>query len=500
MKQKTPSPLFEQTKYGMKAIDFEAFGGLDGFFAATSDGGDGNSSILKRIVPYMGHAVSMTGNAVSDLPFDFVDEKGAVIDASTDWMNKTGGIKDPKRLMYLVASSLCGGSAYLLPTFIGNVLHDLQYCAPSTVVPNFDNNGELVDFSRNGKTLSTEEVIYFWLPDSDVELGPALTHPLGNARMAAELLASMSGTLKIYGDRGFVPNYFMGVDGMTQPDKEKAENALNLFLRGLTKNVVKFFNSSKATPIKIGAGLEELKGVYTEIVRQQIEAIGAAFGISAGLFMSDAAYATEMEVLTRMWYSTGTYKSIYHTIEETMTMQLLIPHFKQRMQYKPETLDVFQDSNKTQIELWSVLVANKVPNSLAAKIAGVNLPAGVTPEMLDPKEEPAQTPVPVAPEPSSITPEPTPAKAFTLTAAETKDLALWQQMATRFFQKGKPLPVDFECKALPASIADPIRQKLMKAGNAYEVEQAFVIGADERTEPQVITALYMAVKAMELKK
>jgi hypothetical protein len=136
---------------------------------------------------------------------------------------------------------------------------------------------------------------------------------------------------------------------------------------------------------------------------------------------------------------------------------------------------------------------------LAAKIAGVNLPAGVTADMLDPKET-AQRPneeiIPGAPLVSQEVPATT--KSFTLTAAETKDLALWQQMATRFFSKGKPLPIDFECKALPASIADLIRQKLMTAGNAYEVEQAFMIGGDEQTEHQVLTGLYMAVKALEL--
>lgn len=312
-----------------KTIDFTPWGGLDGFLQATSNGSGngGRASLLKRIVPWLAKAVSMTANAVAGLPFEIVNNAGDVIDTSTDWGNVCGGLDQPRRTMSLIAASLCGGSAYLIPERTSRLLVNLQYVAPQTITPWIDYRG-LQYFQRSSpqgvsERLEPDALIYFWLPDSDVEIGPPLASPMSAALMASELLASMSTTMKIYGDRGFVPAYLGNAKGMpTEIEKKKTEAYLTQFLRGAYNSVVKLINADALTLLKVGAGMEEMKGAYTEIQQQAIEDVGTAFGIPAALFMSDKAFASEVTPLVRQWYETSTFVTLYHTIEEAFNAQV----------------------------------------------------------------------------------------------------------------------------------------------------------------------------------
>ena len=91
----------------LKAIDFDMWGGIDGFLAATSGGSVTRASALKSVVPWLAKAVSMTSNAVASMPFEIVKPSGEVVDTSSDWSNVVGFIDEPRRMMQLLASSLC---------------------------------------------------------------------------------------------------------------------------------------------------------------------------------------------------------------------------------------------------------------------------------------------------------------------------------------------------------------------------------------------------------
>src|SRR4030067_266401 len=111
----TNTPFIRAEEAARKVFDFSPWGGIEGFLKAAKGGAMGNSATLKRIVPDLAHAVDMTAVAVSNLPFEIVSEKGGeIFDTSTDWENKLGGMENPQRLIYLVASSLCGGAAYVI--------------------------------------------------------------------------------------------------------------------------------------------------------------------------------------------------------------------------------------------------------------------------------------------------------------------------------------------------------------------------------------------------
>ena len=206
-----------------KAIDFEHWGGIDGFLQATGSGMVERASLLRSVVPWAAKAHDLTKSAVANLPFEIVRDDGSVIDTSTDWQNIAGGMPNPQRTLSLIAGSLCGGSAYLLKQASTRMVLSLQYVAPHNVIPHLNDNG--VDYFErvlgNGKRerVSPDNIVYFWLPDSDVEIGVPLTTPASTSLPAVELLAANNATLKIYADRGWVPAYIGSAESF--PSKEE---------------------------------------------------------------------------------------------------------------------------------------------------------------------------------------------------------------------------------------------------------------------------------------
>ena len=472
----------------IKAIDFDMWGGIDGFLAATSSGAVSRASALKSVVPWLAKAVSMTSNAIAGMPFDLVNSSGEVIDTSTDWGNVVGGMDSPRRLIMLLSSSLCGGSAYMIPTRTSRRLVSLQYVSPHTITPSIGVNG-LQYFTRTTnkgavQKIQPEGLIYFWLPDSDVEIGAPLTSPMSDALIASELLASMSTTMKIYGDRGFVPAYIGNVKGMPNPEeKKKAENYLTRFLRGAYSSVVKLINSESLELVRVGAGMEELKGAYTEIQQQAIEDIGTAFGIPAALFMSDKSFASEVNSLTRTWYETSTFITIYHTVEEVFNEQVFKP-YGVRMQFKPETLSVFQDDENQRASAVSAYTAAIVSNPQVAKFVmsfmGVDLDEQQEhefEEIIKGEDEATEPDTTDTDTEETVKPMTEPeAEPVTLSPDETKDLALWYSKAKSWNIKGKGNAVDWENKHLREEIAAPIRLRLADAKNELDIVKAFEIG------------------------
>jgi len=477
----------------LKGINLEYWGGLQGFLDATSNGDGGSSSVqkLRRVVPWLAKATTMTANAVSDLPFEILNKNNTVVDSSLDWKNKLGGISDPGTLFYKIASSLCLGEAYAAFQKTSTLIIDIQYFAPHTITPQIDTTG-IKHFDRASDKGKSEKyypvssgqkenlLLYFWLPDSDVELGPALTFPAGTALMAADLMFSMDGSIKTYADRGFIPATILGVKGMADvTERQRTESWFNRFLRGFTKEPAKVINSEAMTVNKLGGGLDELKGTYADLNRQAIENIGTSYGIPAALFMSDMAFASEVNPMIKVWYTTSQFKLIYQTIETTFNTQLL-NQFNLHMKFKPETLDAFKDEQLDNQQAFSGYIASGIKPSLAAQMAGLKLPDGIKPEMLDPEKHKEEVKPVIEPVIEDNTEDEVIPKS--LNSKQIKELALWNQIASRCFKKNKGKAIDFECKSISDEMADGIRAKLQQAKTIGDISKAFEFGETKHTE------------------
>lgn len=359
----TQSPFIQvdaSSRY--KGFDFAPWGGIEGFLEASKRGHTGNLNTLKTLVPDLARAVDMTAVAVASLPFDILDKNDEIVDSSENWQNKLGGMPNPQRLMYLIASSLCGGDAYLIPTRTTKLIFDLQYCAPASIEPYIDING-LQWFDRTtdkGKTerVYPDDMVYFWLPDSDVEIGPALNHPLGNASLDAQVVYSMKNTMRLYAERGFVPITLLGSKGMpSEAERQRAEGFFNRLLRGGFDVLAKIINSDALELIRVGAGMDDLKQSYIEMRKDAKESIADSFGIPPPLFMSDNAYASEYNELRKHWYETGRFVSFYQTIEEVMTEQLYKP-YGYKMRYNLQAMAIFQEDETQRSSALGALVSS----------------------------------------------------------------------------------------------------------------------------------------------
>lgn len=518
----------------VKGINFDLWGGIDNFLASTSSGAGGSSRAqqLRRFVPWLAKATDMTASAVANLPFYIMKGK-TIFDSSYDWQNKIGGLKSPDSLFYQLAGSLSLGRAYIIPTITSKMLAGYQYVAPQTIQPQINAEG-LQYFDRTtdkGKVMkcypaeSEQEplMMYFWLPDPDVEIGPALSYPAGDALLAANMLYNMDTTITTYSERGFVPATLLSVKGMPAAnERERAETWWNRFLRGWTKEAAKILNAEAMDVKQVGAGMEQLKGSYLELTKQQIENIGTAFGIPSGLFMADMSYATEVKHLIKLWYSTSAFVKMYKTIEKAFNEQLLY-RWDLELRFAPDEIDAFQEEEVERATAFSTYVNAGIKHSVAAQMIGLELPEGVSYEDLDAyveekaklaqeqfeqrqaQEKEEEKPVEPEDEPEEDEPE---NKALelvpvSLTASQIKELNLWRQIAERNFKKGKGCCADFEVKALDESMAGIIRLRLQSAKTLEDVSGAFVIEPAEKGYmkeldiQRMIDALEMNLTAIE---
>ena len=575
------NPLFEIGKRGeIKLTDFSAWGGFEGFLRDTSNGAGGyaQANLLKRISPFLSHAIDMTATAIAyTLPFSILNDKGDVIDTSEDYQNIMGCLPNPRRWLYLLTSSLCGGKAYCIPERTSRMITSIRYVAPHTVLPLITTNGlqwfsrasdygnagvyspiipfpaiksldgdaeipkgdkadivdEIIDLTiknyygdiedkklkailqeQNKQAGFTGEMLYFWLPDSDIEIGPSKKHPIGTAMAAAQLAADMDNSVGLLARRNFVPATLVSAKGMPAPkDREVTENWLNRFMRGAFETYTKIINADAVSIVKLGSGMEDFKGAYSEIKRQAIEEMGAAFGIPAAVFMSDKAFASEMYPEIRMWYTTGIFTAIYQTIQETVNHQLL-NEYGYEWKFDLTRHKAFQEDENKRATAFREYASARVRPSLIAGILGIDMPEGHDVSELDEQYDKPETSLPVNPisnpelpvteskDPAANMndtqnadiklPEP---KSFTLNANEISDLALWKQAAKRWWPKGKSA-VDWEPKYLSPELTNMIRERLVKAENELDIVKAFEITASESRHQQSSNEIKMLADAI----
>jgi hypothetical protein len=353
-----------------------------------------------------------------------------------------------------------------------------------------------------------------------VEIGPAENHPLGNASLDAQLIWAMKNTLKQYGERGFVPITLLGAKGMVnEGERQKAEGFFDRLLRGGFDVLAKIVNADALELIEVGAGMDKLKQSYLEIRRDAKESIADSFGIPPSMFMSDKAYASEMDVLMRQWYSDSRFVSIYQTIQEVFTDQLF-KDYGYKMRFAIDTLDIFQeDENARSASLGQLVTAISTDPQIAKWSMGVlgydlsteqelaldELVAKKEEEKIKEEEQAAaQMEQDAELQREAIQakkPAPAP-KSIDLSADEIKDIALWYDRSRQWFTKGKGTAVDWENKHLPETLAAPIRLRLAEAKSEEDITAAFYIGETStpapvyKSETAVLDAQAEAIKTL----
>lgn len=337
----------------------------------TTIGGDINKEARSsRLVPSVFAGVAARMQAMNDLPFTISKFKnnaiGDVVDDSDNYQNVLGFLPYPSRTFALTEGALTvAGRSYW---YRGNgektkQTKNLTYWLPSSVTldPDQLKNGKIA-FKRQNKDYSVDEVLYMWLLDPDVELGPPLVWPLESAMIAAQANGAITKWVADYMKRGAVKAMLLMVDGMPPPGEvERIEGWFNRFMNGTRGLLWKVFNGTGVKPTIIGDGLEALKDL--SINKELRYEIHTALGTRH--LLEDENFATA-EARERQFY-TITVVPDARNIQYAFNEQIL-HKAGFHLEFEPERLEIFQENEGEQAKSFGELfsIFEKVMTTEAA--------------------------------------------------------------------------------------------------------------------------------------
>ena len=443
---------------------------------------------LVNAVPWLYRAVDLIGDRSSTMPFALV-KGGADYDTSADWQNRIGFLPNPRRLIDVLARSLTVyGKAYLLNNRNTVRTLSLRYLQPETITPMIDPARGLVGFERRinkGEMMryAPEDIIYFWLPSEQVEIGPPPSSPVIAAAAAAGVLKASDDFAESYMSRGGVRVTILAVPQDTRKeerDKLKSwwDNVVSGVKNAFTAHVL---NAEAVKPTVIGDGLEGIQN--SSLTVQRREDICTALGIPQTLLFSNAAnYATaQQDVLS---FYDMTIVPLMELIAEVLNEQLF-QRYGVRMEPRPETIDAFHEDEKDRAGAYASYVASGMKPSVAAQICGIELPADMEYSELD-DPEPAPTPAPVVEEVQPETP-PTPIQA---------EMRRWERKAINALKRGEPAQVEFISNVIPHLTAARIETELGRCKSIEDITAVFAYYAPQTD----MVAIDQEVKDMETEK
>lgn len=401
-------------------------------------------------------------------------------DTSDDWQNELGWLPDPVGLLYLLESSLClYGRAYLFRQMQGRQPAGLQYLVPTTVTPKLDQAQGLTGFERRlGSTkveIPVESMVYFWLPDPTVEIGPPNAFPCQAALAAGSVLFSVDEFATQFFQSGAIKATILKVAGNPGTDERgRIKSWWQRFIQG--KAWAAEIVSDSITTEQIGSGLSELADV--PLSQNKREDVSTALGIPQSILFSNAANYATAEVEDRQFYDKTIVPEAMWLAEVLNTQ--VFEALGLRLEFRPETLDCYQEDETNRAQAFKTYTDAGIKKSIAGRMVGLELPPGVEWDDLDEKEEAPVGMPGMPPQPGVTPPGLQPFAQATQEAGQgaAQDMERWQRKALKALKAGKSPAVPFESESIPADSADAIKDALAVATTEDEVKAAFVLSAE----------------------
>lgn len=421
------------------------------------------------LVPAVQSSIQARCKAMSDLPF-CVYKGDNEIDNSDDYQNKMGFMPNPRLFLWLTEAALiCYGKAYWLKQSNKyNYVKGAQYFLPTSIKAIIEKIG-LVGFERtNGPSIELykpEEIVYLWLPDPSVEIGPPAVYPLAAALVSANALDRINVFVKDYMERGAVKAMLLAAKQMpTKEEAERVETWFNKFMRGAKSLTWKVFNADAITPTIVGEGLEAFKGIQIldDLTRQVHTAMGTRH------LLEDENYATA-NVRQREFYS-NTIMPDARLISDVLNTQVLSV-LDYRIEFEPDRLEVFKQDeadNATALGTLTSAIADSPADvvELAMSILGYDLTEDEQ-ELLDAiklrkeTDKPDVTPVEIKPE-EDVAP-------LTEEDLSAPDMAKWLRKACKHIGRD----VLFVSDTIPAGMQSAIHAGLPACACEADVRSLF---------------------------
>lgn len=439
---------------------------------------------LYRTIPTLYRGIEKNADALAKIPFSiFKGEKE--IDNSQEWQNKVEYLPNPRRLFALISRALDkGGCAYLLKVKNkAGYAKELKWLAASTITPVIDAEKGLTGFKRDIGTkppieYKPDDLLYFWLPDDDVEIGPPQRYPVKAALQAAGVLHYLDGYIQLYFERGAIRPIILTAKGM--PDKaerDRLETWVNRLMSGIKRAFTwKVFNAETVDFQQIGDGLDQLQN--QTLTSDQRFDVALALGIPQTILFANAAnYATSTND-TLTWYD-STIVPRAEFVASTMNEQLFKAEGYQ-LEFSPESLDIYQEDENERSTAVGAYVKAGMPLLMALEILGVELTEEQRAELEAEKKAKEEREKEMAeqlqkqPEPGEDDDE-----APEMGEEAQAEAKRWKRAALQALRKGKPLPADWIADAIPAEMAAAISEGMKAATCADDVLALFDGGSRE---------------------
>jgi len=320
---------------------------------------DNDLQELYQQVSWMFRAVDIRCNGVQSVPFSLY-RGGEEIDNSADWQNTVKFLPNPEALFGLVEMALIiwgAGYLYARDNLLETRPFSLRYLPPTTINVKkahseyvLDENGRPL-FSRTeggtAKEYTADNIVYFWKPDPFVEWGPPASSPARAAALAAGVALDVNLFASAFLQRGAIKPFLLTVKGpkkATELDKLK-DFIARIFAKDRKKSwPIEVINADEVTPVIIGEGIEAIAGKEAMLGQSKREEIATALGIPHSILFSGAANYSVSEKDDFHLYD-KTIVPDCRFIERVMNDQVFIP-LGYRMQYHPETLDIYQEDEE----------------------------------------------------------------------------------------------------------------------------------------------------------
>ncbi len=294
-------------------------------------------------VSWVRRCVHLRANAISGCPYE-------IFSADREPVSWTLSHLLPG-LLWLTEASLClYGASYWLKERRGRLLVGLRHLSPATVSPLLDTERGLVGFQRfvgaRKVNFATDDLVYFFEPAPDVEIGPGRAL-LEAALDAAGITAAANQFVAGFFRRGAIQATILAVEG--NPPTEELRRLEAWWKQMLSRLGAPgrqlrcgLLLSRKQIGVSPGKDLA-VDGILT-LARQQI---ATAFGVPQTLLEDAANYATARE--HRLSFYNETVLPRAKLIQATLNAQLFGPLGLQ-FRFQPERLEILQqeESQKAQ--------------------------------------------------------------------------------------------------------------------------------------------------------
>lgn len=459
-----------------------------------------NEEELYSRVAAVYRVANMTADAAANVPFAIMRGE-TELDSSENWQNRIGFMENPRELLRLWRLSL-----FMTNTAYG-MLEDgtrqrsrLRYIVPTSITPIVDKWNGLTGFKRQlgsesrEYTLKDGRVFWMWRLDHTTELLPTENSEFRALMAAAGVLFYADYYVQSFFQRGGIKPALLQVSGVqTREEREKIESVWDKIVHGWYKYVGKVISADTMDVKTIGEGIDNLTG--SKLHDEKLADIAMAAGMPLSLLLSNSANYATAKTEYAVWFR-DTVVPWLMFVQGELNAKLFAP-MGLRWEFRPEMSEHGQEEEVQRASAFASYVAAGMKPSIAAQVIGLDLPAGVEYEQLDPEPEPEPEPELERIEAAEVE-EPEKSLPTVLTIEQLRELEHWQDIAFRKLRQGKSLDFPWVCKTLPEEIAVGIRERLPECRTERDIERAFEMNARDDTDAlkALADALNRAVEAI----